>query len=138
MTRILVAAVILLALVAFAAPVAAQTVVDRPTTLMWDHDLASYASTAKYVMGYFLLPVKADNTCDTAATIPAAPVQTSDIAKPATTTGIDLTAPIPSHPIGCYVGKLRAVDVSGLLSDWSNATGVFVIRPASPSKPVVK
>jgi len=133
-----IAALAVLALALCAVPVAAQAVVEHPTTLVWNHELASYASTSKYVMGYFMLPVKADNTCDTAATVPASPVQSTDILKPASTTGIDITTTIPSHPIGCYVAKLKALDVSGLFSDWSNATGPFVNRPASPTGVVAR
>jgi hypothetical protein len=114
----------------------AQTVIYNPSTVTWDH--ADYATASKYVIGFFMLPVLLDGSCNPAGTPGASPVTTRDVAKPATTTGIGMSASLPSYPVGCYVLKMQAVDVSGLVSDWSPTTDPFGRRPAATSKPALK
>jgi hypothetical protein len=114
----------------------AQTVIYNPSTVTWDH--ADFATAQKYTIGFFLLPVLPDGSCNAAGTPGSSPVTTRDVAKPATTTGIGMSASLPSYPVGCYVLKMLAVDVSGLASDWSPTTDPFGRRPAAVSKPVIK
>ena len=128
---ILLAACVLMAL---ASPAMAQ--IPNPTTVVFDH--VDFATAAHYDGGYFLLPVKADNTCDLLAVPAASPVMTDNLGKPTTTTGVGQTAALVARPIGCYVYKVRALDLSGLYSDWSAASDPFVRRPATVGKPVVR
>lgn len=126
---------LVLALVLVAWPTEAQ-VITNPTSVTWDH--SDFATATRYDLGYFLLPVKADNTCDTAATPAATPVVTDNLGKPATTTGIGMTAPLGAKPIGCYVARMRVLDASGLFSDWSLVSNPFLRRPATPGLPAIK
>jgi len=121
-------------LVLCAVPATAQIV--NPTTVTWDHP--DYASAVSYDLAYFALPVKADHTCDWAGVPAPSPQITNTIPKPATTTGVGMSATLVSKPVGCYVAKMRALDVSGLFSTWSDSTDPFAHLPAATSKPVVK
>jgi hypothetical protein len=123
-----------LLLLVCAVPASAQ--ITNPITVVFDH--ADFASASRYEGGYFLLPVKADNTCDLLATSGASPVQTDNLGKPATSSGVGMSSNLVSKPIGCYVYKVRALDVSGLYSLWSAPSDPFVRTPVTPSKPVVK
>jgi hypothetical protein len=111
-------------------------IITNPTAAVWDH--VDFATAVRYDLGYFLLPVKADNTCDTAAAPAASPVLTDNLGKPVTTTGLGLTAPLVGKPIGCYVARMRALDASGLFSDWSLVSNPFLKRPATPGLPAIK
>lgn len=126
---------ILAAILLLAAPAAAQ-IVTNPTTVQWDH--VDFATASRYDGGYFALPVKADNTCDTAAAPAAAPVQVDNLGKPATTTGVAMSTALVARPIGCYVYKVRALDASGLFSEWSPASNPFVRAPAAATGVVLK
>jgi hypothetical protein len=112
-----------------------QTPVEKPTTAVWDH--ANFATTQKYELGYFAYPVISGN-CNFAATAGANPTQTDDLGKPDTTTGISITASLIARPIGCYGAKVRALDTSGLWSDWSPMSNNFFTRPPAPTNPAVK
>lgn len=114
----------------------ANAQIPNPTSVVWDH--ADFLTATRYDGGYFALPVKADNTCDLAATPGTAPTQTDNLGKPATTTGISMSANLVARPIGCYVYKVKALDASGLFSDWSLASDPFVRRPSTPGKPAPK
>jgi hypothetical protein len=124
------------AVLLFALPVAAQTVIYNPSTVTWDH--ADFATAQKYTLGFFMLPVLPDGSCNAAGTPGASPATTRDVVKPATTTGIGMSASLPSYPVGCYVLKMLAVDVSGLASDYSAVSDPFGRRPAATSKPALK
>ena len=117
-----------------ALPVGAQT--QNPSAVTFDH--TDYATAAHYDGGYFALLVKADNTCDLLSTPAVVPMATDNLGKPATTTGLAMSATLTAKPIGCYVLKVRVLDASGLYSDWSFPSDPFVRKPASPSKPVAK
>lgn len=114
----------------------AQTPVEKPSSVVWDHP--DFATATSYTFGYFLLPVNADGTCNVSAPTAAEPVKTDTFAKPATTDGVGMSALLVAKPIGCYIAKMRALDVSGLLSEWSIPTGPFVFRPTAPVPRVVK
>jgi hypothetical protein len=122
-------------LLAFAAPANCQ-LVTNPTSVQFDH--TDFATATRYDGGYFLLPVKADNTCDMVATPGVSPVQTDNLGKPATTTGVGMQGSLVAKPIGCYVYKVRALDASGLYSEWSSASNPFLKRPATPAALAVK
>lgn len=125
---------LLLALVFVPALASAQ--VPNPTSVAWDH--TDFASASRYDGGYFALLVKADNTCDLLSTPAVSPTTTDNLGKPATTTGVGLSATLVARPIGCYVMKVRVLDASGLYSEWSLPSDPFVRRPATPGKPVAK
>lgn len=112
----------------------AQTV--NPSAVTFDH--VDYATAAHYDAGYFALLVKADGTCDLLSTPGASPTVTDNLGKPVTSTGVGMSAPLTARPIGCYVLKVRVLDVSGLYSDWSASSDPFWRKPAVPSKPVAK
>ncbi len=114
----------------WAVPASAQT------TVVFDH--TDYLTASRYDGGYFLMPIKADNTCDLTATPPVSPVTIDNLGKPSTTTGVAMTAALVARPIGCYVYKVRALDASGLYSDWSAPSDPFLKRPATPAKPAIK
>jgi hypothetical protein len=118
----------------FALSASAQT--SNPSAVTFDH--VDFATAAHYDGGYFALLVKADNTCDLLSTPAVAPMATDNLGKPATTTGLGMSAPLVAKPIGCYVYKVRALDASGLYSDWSLPSDPLVKRPATVGKPVVK
>lgn len=122
-------------LLALGAGMASAQVVN-PTSVVWDH--TDFATATRYDGGYFALPVKPDNTCDLTAVPGTSPTQTDNLGKPATTTGLGMSAGLVARPIGCYVYKVKALDASGLFSDWSLASDPFVKRPATPGKPAVK
>jgi hypothetical protein len=117
-----------------ALPASAQTV--NPSTVVFDH--VDYLTAAHYDGGYFLLPVLPSGLCDLLAVPAVAPAMTDNLGKPSTTTGVAMTTALVARPIGCYVYKVRALDVSGLYSDWSAASDPFMRKPAAVSKPVVK
>lgn len=122
---------LIVALVLVSLPAAAQT------SVTFDH--SDFATANYYEGGYFSLTVKADHTCDFAATPASSPMATLDnLGKPVTTTGVGMTAPLVSHPIGCYVYKVRVLDLSGLYSAWSVPSDPFADLPAAPGKPVRK
>ena len=135
MRRAILSALLAACVLALALPAAAQ-VVTNPTTVVFDH--VDHVTATAYFGGYFALPVLANNTCDVAASPAASPAMTDSLGKPATTTGVGLTAPLSARPIGCYVYKVRALDASGLFSDWSTSSDPFVKRPATPGKPVIR
>jgi hypothetical protein len=112
-----------------------QVPVEKPTTAVFDY--AAYQTAQKYELGYFAYPVL-NGTCNFTAAPGSAPTQTDDLGKPATTTGIGITAPLVARPIGCYGAKVRVLDVSGLYTDWSPMSNSFFTRPPAPSAPVVK
>lgn len=114
----------------------AQTPILNPTAVIFDH--SDFASTSRYDGGYFALLVKADNTCDWTAMPAALPAAVDNLGKPTTTTGVAMSAALVAKPIGCYVYKVRALDASGLYSDWSPPSGPFWKKPATPGQPVVK
>lgn len=132
----LVLMVLFAVLVSLPPPAVAQTVIVRPSGVMFDHP-DGFASAQKYELGYFLYPV-AGGDCNFAGTPGAAPVQTDDLGKPTTTTGIGMTAPLVAKPKGCYKAKVRVLDVSGLYSEWSTDSDPFKFPPAAPGKPAVK
>ena len=133
MTRIL---WFIVALVLLAPAAQAQTPVVNPTAVTWDH--TGWETAVSYDLAYFALPVKADHTCDWTAQ-PAASAQVANtIPKPATTTGVGMSALLVSRPVGCFVVKMRALDGSGLVSEWSAATDPFAHLPATPGRPVLK
>jgi hypothetical protein len=117
-----------------ALPAAAQT--QNPSSVTFDH--ADFATAAHYDGGYFQLLVKVDNTCDLLSAPAVAPMATDNLGKPATTTGVSMSATLSAKPIGCYVMKVRVLDASGLYSDWSLPSDPFVRKPATPGKPVAK
>ena len=125
---------LLLVLAGWALPLSAQTM--NPTTVVFYH--VDFGSATRYDGGYFALPVTAANLCDLVATPAANPVMTDNLGKPATTTGVAMSAPLVARPIGCYVYKVRALDASGLYSDWSTPSDPFERKPATPGKPAVK
>ena len=133
MRQAILAACVLMVL-GLALPAAAQTV--NPTTVVFDH--VDYVTATRYDGGYFLLPVLPSGLCDLLAVPPVAPAMTDNLGKPATTTGVAMTTALVARPIGCYVYRVRALDVSGLYSDWSAVSDPFVKRPATVGKPVVK
>jgi hypothetical protein len=56
---------LVLALACLVAPSAtAQTVIYNPSTVTWDH--ADFATAQKYTIGFFLLPVLPDGSCNAA------------------------------------------------------------------------
>lgn len=112
------------------APASAQT------SVTFDH--VDYASAARYEGGYFAQVVTAGGVCDTASAPATTATALDNLAKPATTTGVGMSAPLVAKPIGCYVYKVRAYDVSGLVSEWSAPSDPFSRKPATPGKPVVK
>jgi hypothetical protein len=125
------------AALALLAPLTAQAqVTQNPTTSIWDHE--TFATATRYEMRYYLLPVKADNTCDLTATPGATAYTIADMGKPATTTGIAMSAPITVKPIGCFVARVRALDASGLWSLESLNSNPFVYLPPAPSGLAVK
>ena len=132
-----VVASVLLAL-ALLAPMSAQaqTPIGKTASVTWDH--SDYATAASYEVGYFLQSVKVDRTCDTASVPAAAPALTVTVPKPATTTGLGMSGSLSSNPTGCYVVKMRAIDVSGLASDWSEQTDPLARKPVTTGKPVLK
>lgn len=134
--RISVLAACILMVLAGAGAASAQTVVYDPSTVVWDH--ADFATATRYVLGFFALPVLPSGACDAMAIPAASPATTRDIAKPVTTTGIGMSASLPSYPVGCYVAKMQAVDVSGLVSAWSDLSDPFGRRPAATSRPVIR
>ena len=134
MTRI--ASVLVLVGLLFAAPVWAQTPVESPSSVTWDH--SDYATAASYTFGYFLLPVNPDGTCNVSAQPAAQPYMVDTLPKPATTDGLGMSGTLVARPIGCYIAKLRAVDQSGLLSAWSDPTVPFIFRPAAPVPRAIK
>jgi hypothetical protein len=95
-------------------------------------------TATRYDLGYFLLLVKPDNTCDVVSAPGTTPTVIDNVGKPATTTGLGMTAPLVAKPIGCYVARVRALDASGLYSDWSVVSNPFLKRPATPVLPAVK
>lgn len=135
MTRIRIVAVLVFALLGFASSALAQAPVEKPTTAVWDH--TDFATTQKYELGYFAYLVAAGN-CDFASTPGASPTQTDDLGKPSTATGVGITAPLGAKPKGCYGAKVRALDASGLWSEWSELSNPFFRRPGPPGKPAVK
>ncbi len=130
--RLLVIAVLLAA--ACAHPAVAQSM--DPSSVTFDHD--DVATAQRYEGGYFALPVKADRTCDLESAPAATPTAVDRWAKPANATTTGIAVPLLAKPIGCYVLRVLAVDVSGLASDWSLPSAPFARRPATPSKPVAK
>lgn len=133
MKRSVLALLVLLSLLV-ALPVGAQT--QNPTTVVFDH--SDYASAASYQGGYFALIVLPAGTCDLASTPAVAPTKTDDLGKPQSSNGVGMSAPLVSRPIGCFVYRVRAVDVSGLISEWSLPSGPFSKLPATPSAVAVK
>lgn len=111
-------------------------VTPNPRTVQWDHD--GYATASRYDGGYFLLLVKSDNTCDTVSSSGTNPVQIDNLGKPTTTNGIAMVSNLVAKPIGCYVFKVRVLDVSGLFSDWSPQSNPFVDSPVGARNVVVK
>lgn len=120
--------------VLLALPAAAQ--IQNPTTVTFDH--TDFASASRYDGGYFALLVLPSNACDLASTPAVAPTKTDNLGKPATTTGVGMSTALVSRPIGCYVYRVRALDVSGLYSDWSPASDPFVKTPSAVTKPALK
>ena len=135
MKRLILVALVF-ALMGFASTALAQTVIVKPSGVSFDHP-DGFSSAQKYELGYFLYPV-ANGDCNFAGVPGAAPVQTDDLGKPTTTTGIGMTAPLSAKPKGCYKAKVRVLDISGLYSDWSVESDPFKFPPASPGKPAVK
>jgi hypothetical protein len=131
----LILAFLVFALLGSAASAFAQTPVEKPTTAVWDY--AAYATAQKYELGYFAYPAIGGN-CNFAGTPGVSPTQTDDLGKPATTTGLGLTAPLIARPIGCYGAKVRVLDASGLWTEWSPMSNSFFTRPPAPSGLVVK
>lgn len=104
-------------LVAVAGVASAQTV--NPSRVEWETE--DHAITARYEVGYYLAGA-------------ASPVQTASIAKTAVVaSGAAYTAPLPRPVLGAFVAKMRACapDVSGseVCSEWSDASGPFVLSP---------
>lgn len=128
MRRLMLVAVMLMA------ATVAQAQIVNPSAVAWDH--VDFASAAHYDGGYFALPVTVANTCDLLAVPAPSPVMTDNLGKPATTTGVGMSALLVARPIGCYVMRLRVLDASGLYSDWSVASDPFLRRPSTPTKPV--
>jgi hypothetical protein len=128
--------IICAALGLFIGAVAANAQTVNPQAATWDH--TDFATATRYDLGYFALPVLPNNTCDLAATPGASPTVTDNLGKPPTTTGFGMTANLVAKPVGCYVAKLRALDASGLFSDWSLASNSFLKRPATPASLAVK
>lgn len=124
-----------IAFLGVAAPAVAQVPIEKPTTAVWDY--AAFATAQKYELGYFAFPTTAGN-CNFAGTPGASPTQTDDLGKPATTTGVAITASLVARPIGCYGAKVRVLDTSGLWTDWSPMSNDFFTRPPAPSVLVVK
>lgn len=122
-------------LIGFASAAFAQTPVNNPQAAMWDH--VDFSTAQKYELGYFLFPTL-NGDCNFNGTPGAAPVQSDDLGKPPTTTGVGITAQLIARPKGCYKAKVRALDVSGLYSEWSEFSDPFLRRPVGPGKPVVK
>lgn len=118
------------------APWPALAQIQNPSAVLWDH--ADFASASRYDGGYFALLVKADNTCDLVSPAATTPTKVDNLGKPATTTGVGMAGTLQARPIGCYVYKVRALDASGLYSDWSSPSDPFERTPATPGKPVVK
>lgn len=131
---VMVAALLVLACVAVVGPASAQT--SNPTLVTWDH--ADYASAQRYEGGYFALTVRPDNTCDLVGAPATAPTAVDSWARPTTTTGVGMSATLSARPIGCYVLRVRALDTSGLYSDWSEPSDPFVRRPATPARPILR
>jgi hypothetical protein len=125
-----------LALTLFALPACGQTFLNKTAGVVWDH--TDFATALNYEVGYFLQTVKPDRTCDTLAAPAASPALTVTVPKPATTTGVGMTGSLTSNPAGCFVVRMRAIDVSGLASDWSEQTDPLARKPLVPSKPVIK
>ena len=111
-------------------------VVSNPTTVVFDH--ADHATATGYFGAYFALPVLPSGLCDTAATPAASPAMTDNLGKPTTTTGVAMSTALVARPIGCYTYKVRALDASGLYSEWSAASNPFARTPATPSSLVIK
>jgi hypothetical protein len=129
--------IICAALGLFIGAVAAEAqVISNPTAVTFDH--VDFSTADHYEGGYFALLVKADNTCDTVSAPAATASRTDNLGKPATTTGLGMTTNLVAKPIGCYVYKVRALDVSQLWSAWSGASGPFVRNPATPGNLAVK
>jgi hypothetical protein len=132
--RRLMLTILTLVLALVALPAAAQ--VPNPTSVTFDH--ADYATASRYDGGYFQLLVKADGACDLLSAPATSPTATDNLGKPVTTTGVGMSAALTARPIGCYVYRVRVLDVSGLYSDWSLPSDPFVKRPATVGKPAVK
>jgi hypothetical protein len=115
---------------------AASAQIVNPNAVVFNH--TDYASASRYDGGYFALPILANNTCDLQAQPASSPVTIDNLGKPTSATGVGITASLVAKPIGCYVYKVRALDISGLYSDWSAPSDPFERRPASPSNLVVK
>lgn len=116
--------------------VSASAQVTNPSAVVFDH--TDFATATSYEGGYFAMTVKADRTCDAAATPAVSPTQTDVWAKPATTTGIAMSATLVARPIGCWIMRVRAIDASGLASDWSLPSDLFLRKSAAPGKPTHK
>jgi hypothetical protein len=128
--------VMVVALVLVAGTAAAQTLLENPRDVTFDH--ADYMTAGHYDGGYFALLVKADNTCDLTTPAASTPTAIDNLGKPTTTTGLAMGASLVARPIGCYVYKVRVLDISGLYSAWSLPSAPFVRRPAPPGIPAVK
>jgi hypothetical protein len=122
----------------FAGLVSAQTVVNPPVAVQFDH--AGFATAASYDVGYFFIPVTpATHTCNLAGTPEATPRFTDNVAPPQTTTGIGMTVNLVTKPIGCYVLKVREQDTSGLTSPWSVVTAQIGEKdPPAPVNATIK
>lgn len=116
--------------------IAFAQLITNPTTVTFDH--VDFLSASRYDLGYFTLIVKSDNTCDTVSAPALNPSVVDNLGKPATTTGVGITAALVARPIGCYVAKVRALDLSGLFSEWSDISNPFVKRPATPGNLAAK
>ena len=136
MKRLIVVALAFALLGLIAGAASAQTVIVKPSGVTFDHP-DGFASAQKYELGYFLYPVSGGD-CNFAGTPGAAPVQTDDLGKPTTTTGIGMAASLVAKPKGCYKAKVRVLDTSGLYSEWSTDSDPFKFPPAAPGKPAVK
>ena len=99
-----------------------QTVVN-PKILEWT--APDHAITSKYEVGYFL-----GSATD--------PFQTVDIPVSAVIAGTGIyTTGLPRPALGNFTAKLKACGTAAgggaICSDWSNATGPFVLNPAAPT-----
>jgi hypothetical protein len=111
-----------------------QTV--NPASVTFDH--VDYATASRYELGYFALAVTAGNACDLVTAPASMPLMVDNLGKPTTTTGVGMSASLVARPIGCYVARVRALDASGLYSDYSLPSDPFVRRPSTVAKPVLK
>lgn len=115
---------------------AAQTVVTNPLLVTFDY--SAWRTAAEYQGAYFQLLVKPDGTCDT-VTVPSPDPTTTDTLTPsAPSSGINLTASMSAKPIGCYAYKVRARDVSGLWSLWSDVSNPFATPPPTVTNVTVR